>query len=65
MIRNITFFLPSLEGGGAERNIVYLLEGLDRTQYHATLVLAKKKGVFLKYVPKDIRIWAVNLFSED
>jgi glycosyltransferase involved in cell wall biosynthesis len=56
MVRKLVFFLPSLEGGGAERNVINFLRRLDKNKYDITLVLAEKKGVFLGDVPYHVRI---------
>lgn len=56
----IAFFLPSLEPGGAERNVVNLLKELDRENYEPSLVLAEKRGEFIKEVPKDVLIVDLN-----
>lgn len=52
----IAFFLPSLEPGGTERNVVNLLKALDKEKYKLFLVLGKKKGAFIKEVPPEIPI---------
>lgn len=44
----VTFFLPSLEPGGAERNVVNLVNNIDKKKYEVFLLLGKKKGDFLK-----------------
>lgn len=52
----VAFFLPSLEGGGAEKNTINILKELSQKDYKISLVLAKKKGIFLNEVPKGIEI---------
>lgn len=56
MKETITFFLPSLEAGGAERNVVNILKNINRDHYAVTLVLADKKGAFLEQIPLEIPI---------
>jgi glycosyltransferase involved in cell wall biosynthesis len=50
----VVFFLPTLECGGTEKNTVNLLKSLSRQQYELSLLLAEKKGDFIKDVPDDI-----------
>lgn len=56
----ISFFLPSLEGGGTERNVVNLLRNFNKNDYDLFLVLGEKKGVFLKEISQDIPIIDFN-----
>ncbi len=48
----------SMRGGGAERRILELMEGLDRKRFRITLFLADRKGELLDQVPQDIRVFA-------
>src|SRR3989339_1055043 len=54
------FFLPSLECGGAERNTINILRNLNEEKYEASLLLAEKKGSFLKDVPSHIFVFSFN-----
>lgn len=54
MVYKVAFFLPSLEGGGAEKNVINFVKYLDKKKYRVSLILAEKKGVFLNELPKDI-----------
>lgn len=42
--------------GGAEKSLVYLLQSFDYQKYNVDLLLFKREGVLLKYVPKEVRI---------
>ena len=57
--KRISFFLPSLDGGGAERVAVNLLKGMSAKDVPLDLVLATAKGPYLSQVPKQVRV--VNL----
>ncbi len=57
----IAFFLPSLNGGGAERVILNLLEGITERGIRVDLVLAAAKGAFLEQLPSGVRL--VDLHS--
>ena len=53
---SISVFLPALEGGGAERAMLHLAEGLADRGFKIDLVLAETKGAYLDTVPATIRI---------
>lgn len=53
---NIAFFLPSLDPGGAERNVVNIINNINRERYKITLVLGEKKGDFVGEIDKDVPI---------
>lgn len=44
----------SLDAGGSERQLLYLLHGLDRTRFEPVLYLLYESGVLLNEVPPDI-----------
>lgn len=56
----VAFFLPSLEPGGTERNVVNLVNNIDRRKYGLSLVLGKKEGDFIKNLDKDIPIFDLD-----
>ena len=56
MKKRIIFFLPTLNGGGAERVSVNIMKQLDREMYDIHLVLVKKVGEYLDLIPEDIKI---------
>ena len=51
--------MPSLEPGGADKNVVNLVNTIDREKYQVFLVLGSMEGDFIKQVQKDIPI--INL----
>ncbi|MGH7527655.1 MAG: glycosyltransferase [Gemmatimonadales bacterium] len=57
----IAFFLPSLRGGGAERVIVNLAQGITERGLPVDLVLAAAEGTFLDQLPPTVRL--VDLHS--
>lgn len=57
--QQIAIFLPSLNGGGAERAMVNLANGLVEHGYPVDLVLAQASGPYLDLVKPDVRL--VNL----
>lgn len=44
----------SMEAGGSERQLLYLLQGLDRTQFQPLLYLTYDNGSLLQEVPVDV-----------
>ena len=52
----IAFYLPSLVGGGAERVIVNLAEGIVERGLPVDLVLAAAEGPLLEQVPRGARV---------
>lgn len=56
----IFILVPNLEGGGSERVVSQVVNNIDRSKFTPTLVLAQKKGVYLKEIAKDIAIIDLN-----
>jgi glycosyltransferase involved in cell wall biosynthesis len=52
----IAFFLPSLNGGGAERVIINLAQGITERGLEVDLVLAAAEGAFLDQLPPSVRL---------
>lgn len=56
MIRRVTFVLPSLHGGGAERAAVLLINELAVRGYDATLYLFSKEGAYFDQLASGVRV---------
>ncbi|MGH9378437.1 MAG: glycosyltransferase [Terriglobia bacterium] len=54
--RRVLFVLPSLRGGGAERAVVILLRGLDRSRFEPHLALLDSVGPYLEELPEDLEV---------
>jgi glycosyltransferase involved in cell wall biosynthesis len=52
----IAFFLPSLVGGGAERVIVNLVQGMTERGIPVDVVLSAAEGTFLDQLPPSVRL---------
>lgn len=52
----IAFFLPAVRGGGAQRVVVNLVEGITERGLPVDLVLAEADGVFLSHLPPAVRL---------
>ncbi|MBB6285312.1 glycosyltransferase [Geobacillus subterraneus] len=60
MEKKISFFIPSLRGGGAERVILNLAKTFSYYKYDVDLVTVKAEGAYLSQVPKKINIIDLN-----
>ena len=49
-------FLPNLSGGGAERVMFNVADGLARRAHRVDLVLCRATGAYLNHVPDGVRI---------
>ena len=54
--QKLAIFLPSLEGGGAERTMLNLAKGISMRGYAVDLVLAQADGPYMTDVPDSIRL---------
>ncbi len=54
--KRIMFFLPLLNGGGAERVVLTLLKHLDKSRFEPILVLLKNEGRYAGMVPEEIEV---------
>ena len=57
----IAFFLPSLEGGGAEKSVIRLLHGLNKENFQLCLLLGKIKGSLKEKIPKEVLVKELNV----
>lgn len=54
--KKFALFLPTLHGGGAERVMLNLAQGLTERGFAVDLVVATVEGEFVNAVPKDVRL---------
>ena len=54
--KKLLFVIPSLDAGGAEKSLVNLLNLLDFGKYEVDLFLFSYNGVFMKQLPREVRI---------
>lgn len=54
--KKIVFFLPNLEGGGAERAMLDVIFALDRNKFDASLLVKNLTGHFLKDIPCGVEV---------
>ena len=56
MKKKILFIINSLEGGGAEKVLIDILKYFDYTRFDVELLLIWNTGVYMKDVPKEVKI---------
>jgi len=56
MTERLAIFLPTLDGGGAERVMVEIANGIAARGYNVDLVLASAKGPYLREVSSGVRV---------
>ncbi|UOY92702.1 glycosyltransferase [Ectobacillus sp. JY-23] len=56
MKKKILFVIPSLTAGGGEKSLVNLLSQIDFSLYEVDLFLFHHEGLFVDFVPKEVRI---------
>ena len=54
-MKKIIFFIPNLDGGGAEKVLVNLVNYLDKSKYNITVLTLFNKGINKKYLKDDIK----------
>ncbi|MEY2192750.1 glycosyltransferase [Neobacillus sp. BF23-41] len=67
--RNLLFVIPSLSAGGGEKSLVNLLSQIDFTQYDVDLFMLNHDGLFMDFIPTDVRVLPLpetyQLFSKN
>ncbi len=57
----VAFFLPSLEPGGTEKNVVNLVNAIDKEKHAVSLLLGNMEGDFISQVQPNVPI--INLHA--
>ncbi|BAL81659.1 glycosyltransferase [Caldisericum exile] len=58
--KRIAFFLPNLNGGGAEKSIVNLVKEFSKRNFYIDLVLVSAQGPYISQIPNNVRIIDLN-----
>lgn len=61
MKTKILFFLPNLNGGGAERVTINIMRILNKNLFDVHLAMIRRDGPASEYLPKDITIHNLNV----
>ncbi|WP_438434855.1 glycosyltransferase [Gorillibacterium sp. sgz500922] len=56
MKKKLLFIIPSLTAGGGEKSLVTLLSQLDYSRYEADLFLLQHEGLFMDFLPPEVRV---------
>lgn len=59
-MKKVAFIMPNLEGGGAEKVLVDILNHISYKKYKITLILFERKGVYLDKIPSDVEIICIK-----
>jgi glycosyltransferase involved in cell wall biosynthesis len=62
--KNILFCIPSLESGGAEKQLIVLLEKIDYTIYNVDLLILNRCGVYFKDIPQSVNWYTLSYFEK-
>ncbi|WP_159020236.1 glycosyltransferase [Algibacter sp. L3A6] len=63
-MKKIAFIIESLQCGGAEKSLVTLLQNIDCETYNIDLIVNIDNSAFQKFVPKNVNINVINIYSE-
>lgn len=56
MKKRMLFVIPDLSAGGGEKSLVNLLSQINYEQYEVDLFLFHHGGLFMEFVPKEVRV---------
>jgi len=56
-MKKILFFLPNLNGGGAERVALNIIRQLDKVDFSISLVLVNRTGKYLDLIPEHVKVY--------
>ncbi|MFH5186070.1 glycosyltransferase [Paenibacillus sp. TAB 01] len=56
MKKNVLFVMPGLTAGGGEKSLINLLSHMDYEQYNVDLFLLNHEGLFMEFLPKQVRL---------
>lgn len=64
MKKKILFIGITMNCAGSEKSFLSFVNSLDFNEYDADLILAKKEGLFLEQIPKEVRVFEMEDFGE-
>lgn len=64
MKKKILFIGITMNCAGSEKSFLSFINALDFNEYEADLILAKKEGLFLEQIPKEVNIIEMDSFGE-
>ena len=63
-MKKILISVSELDCGGTEVSLISLLKNLDENKYDITLLLARKRGVYLSRIPSYVKIIEIPFIKE-
>ncbi|NOU97339.1 glycosyltransferase [Paenibacillus sp. LMG 31456] len=60
MKKNLLFIMPNLTSGGGEKSLITLLSKIDYNLYNVDLFLLYHSGLFLEFIPKEVRLIPIS-----
>lgn len=64
MKKKILFIGITMNCAGSEKSFLSFINTLDFNEYEADLILARKEGLFLEQIPKEVRVFEMDDFGE-
>lgn len=55
-MKKILFIMRTLDGGGAEKVLINILNNINYKKYNVTLLLINKQGIYMKDINKNVKI---------
>jgi len=62
--KSILFCIPNLNSGGAEKQLMLLLEKIDYNIYNVDLLVMSRYGVYLEEIPRHINWYTLDYFEK-
>lgn len=64
MKKKLLFMVSSMNIGGVEKSLLSLVAVIPKEKYDITVLTLEKKGGFLEYIPKHVRVIEAEWFKE-
>lgn len=64
MKKKILFMVINMNIGGTEKALLNMVAEIPKDQYEVTILMLEKKGDFLNFIPKEVRIEYVKDYEE-
>lgn len=64
MKKKILFMVSSMNIGGVEKSLISLISVIPKDKYDITILTLEKKGGFLEYIPKHVKLKEAEWFKD-
>lgn len=58
-MKKILFIMRTLDGGGAEKVLINILNNINYKKYNITLLLINKQGIYMKDINKNVKVESI------